>query len=256
MWKFWTFVDDLFVCMIDFQNNSFGCIIVEKSKILVVFIYLFLDWCSYVCWKCVVIFCWVLGINVLCSHPYFFLELCGICYHINFDCLFLKSFCINFIVSFSRHRYFHFSLPTFIYLLEWKDWKISLVHFYNEPHVITTLHHCNQIGKLRHKKNAHWKIGIVQLPAENSWILGDSDYLCWTPALMSVDPPSIFSLILQSNFLMVVCLLTYILSWYYDLISFSYQASWLTWSSLYYFRQCLLECKASPYSVVCDCCVV
>lgn len=50
-----------------------------------------------------------------------FLELCGICYHINFDCLFLKSFCIHFIVSFSRHRYFHFSLPTFIYQLEWKD---------------------------------------------------------------------------------------------------------------------------------------
>lgn len=109
----------------------------------------------------------------LCSCPYFFLELCGICYHINFDCLFLKSFCIHFIVSFSRHRYFHFSLPTFIYQLEWKDWKISLVHFYNEPHVITTLHHCNQIGKLRHKKNAHWKIGIVQLPDSrkflNSW---------------------------------------------------------------------------------------
>lgn len=40
MWKFRTFVD-LFVCIVNFQNSSFGCIIVEKSKILVVFIYLF-----------------------------------------------------------------------------------------------------------------------------------------------------------------------------------------------------------------------
>lgn len=139
MWKFWTFVDDLFVCMIDFQNNSFGCIIVEKSKILVVFIYIFLDWCAYVCWKCVVIFCWVLGIYVYAVVRIFFSS-----YVVSVIILILIVFFSSYFVYILLFLLVGIDIFTLAFLLSYISWsgKIERLVWFTFTMSHMLLQHC------------------------------------------------------------------------------------------------------------------